>query len=303
MRRAVIAAAVLVALVAPARAQDDAVAYRVKQGDSLELIAAEFYGDRSLAGWIAAENKLTHGRTVHGGDRIKVPIAREVVTAKGDTFESLATTYLGDASRAPFLAEANAMSIEDSLATGTTIVIPLHVTHVAQGTESLASVAQSYLGDARQAEMLARYNGLDKTTLEKGETIVVANLHVRVRPSRLPALDADAKARRDAQHQAVADASEALPRAEAAWLQADFAGVKAALARVADEVDYLDTRSAVEIGLLLGRAHVAFGETDAAIAAFAQVLDRRPRYRLSPYADSPKVIAVWQKAGGHVEGE
>lgn len=304
MTRAVLALAVVAALAAPARAQDDVIWVRVHQGDTLDLLAAEYYGDRAQAVWIATANHLTHGRTVHGGDRIKIPIAREIVTAKGDTFESLAATYLGDAGRAEFLAEANAMSIEDSLAAGTILYIPLHVTHVAQAAESLAQVAQTYLGDARQAALLAKYNGLDKTLdkLDKGESIIVPALHVRVRASRLPALDDEAKARHDQQQHAEAAASDALPRAQAAWLRGDFAGVQAALAPVADQLDYLDTRSAVAVGLLLGKAHVAFGQTDAAVAAFAQVLNRRPRYELSAYAESPKVIAAWQKAGGRVAG-
>ena len=298
---AALALALLVALAAPARAQDDVIAYRVHQGDTLDLIAAEFYGDRAQAVWIAAANHLTHGRTVHGGDRIKIPIAREIVTARGDTFESLAASYLGDASRAEFLAEANAMSIEDSLAAGTILYVPLHVVHVAQAPESLAAVAQTYLGDARQAALLAKYNGVDKS-LEKGESIIVPALHVRVRASRLPPLDDEAKARRDQQQHAQAAAADALPRAQAAWLRGDFAGVQAALAPLADQLDYLDARTAVEAGMLLGKAHVAFGQTDAAVAAFGQVLNRRPRYELSPYAESPKVIAAWQKAGGRVAG-
>jgi hypothetical protein len=65
---------------------------------------------------------------------------------------------------------------------------------------------------------------------------------------------------------------------------------------------YLDVRTAVALGMLAGKAHVAFGEVDAAAAAFTQVLARKPRLTLGSYAESPKVIAAWQKAGGRVDG-
>src|SRR5256885_2096865 len=158
-------ATLVVAYAAQARAQsDESVSYRVHESDNLELIAAEFYGDRAEAIWIVGANKLRKGKQVQHGDRIKVPVTHEIVTNKGDTFESLATTYFGDASRASYLAEANAMSIEDSLATGTLLTIPLHITYTAQGSETLASIAQLYLGDLKQAAVLQKFNGLDKTT-------------------------------------------------------------------------------------------------------------------------------------------
>jgi LysM repeat protein len=296
--------AVLAAYAAPARAQgDDAVWYRVREGDTLELISAELYGDRAEATWIASENKLKKGKQVHAGDRIKVPVTREIVTSRGDTFESLAAAYLGDASRAPYLAEANSMSIEDGLATGTTVTIPLHVTHVASATETLASVAQLYLGDGKQAALLQKLNGLDKTTLDKGDSVLVLGIGLRAKPGKLAAPDAEARARREHQKRSVAAVAAALPRARAAWYQGDFAAVKAVLAPLGDDLEYVDAHTAVDAALLLGKAHVAFGENDAAIAAFTQVLNRRPRYVLAAYAVSPKVIAAWQKAGGHVDSE
>jgi LysM repeat protein len=282
---------------------EDSVAYRVKTGDTLELIAAEYYGDRAQTPWIVTENKLTHGKKPVPGDRIKVPITREIVTAKGDSFESLAAAYLGDASRAAFLADANSISIEDSLAVGTVLLVPIHVAYVAQQPESMAQVAQQFFGDAKQAEALRQYNNLEpsKTALDKGESILVASAKLRVRTGKLPAIDGEAKARRDQQHAATAATMAALPRAQAAWLRGDFGEVRAALAKLADQLDYLDAKTAVDLGLLLGRADVAFGDMAGAVAIFTQVLNRKPRHALEPYAESPKVIAAWQKAGGRVE--
>ena len=282
---------------------DAAIAYRVKKGDTLDVIAAEFYGDRTRAQFIVAENKLKNRAAFTPGDRLRIPVTREIATAKGDTFESLATTYLGDAKRAPFLADFNNLPADDALATGTTIVIPVHVTYAPPAPESLAQVATAFFGDAKQADVLRRFNALDKPQLDKGDTIVIPDLAVRVRAGKLPPLDAEAKQRHDEQVRARDAAADAVPRARSAWWLGDFAAVRAELDPIAKDADYLDTPTLVECGLLLGKAHIAFGEDDAAIKAFALVLDRKPRQSLSPYAESPKVIAAWKKAGGHVDGE
>jgi LysM repeat protein len=284
----------------------DVLVYRVHQGDTLEVVGAEYYGDKNLANFIVTENKLLEPkqpkpRALRPGERLRIPVTREVATAKGDGFESLAQTYLGDSKRAQFLADFNGISIEDNLPTGTIVAIPAHVTHTASSGESFGMIAQYYFGDAKLGDMLKRYNASDKVGLDKGESIVVPLL--RARSTKISPLDADGKERHDKQKKAGADAATALPRARSAWMVGDFDGVKSALGPVAEEADFLDAASAVEIGILLGKAHVAFDEQDAAVAAFAQVIDRKPRTTLAPYKDSPKVLAAWRKAGGHVEGE
>jgi LysM repeat protein len=294
--KAIVALVAVTALAASAFAQGNTIAYRVKQDDTLDVIAAEYYGERAHAKLIVAENKLK--KRVQPGQRLRIPITRDIVTDRGDTFESLAQTHLGDARRAVVLADFNERDVSDIPPVGTQISIPIQITHVAQGQESLASVAAQYWNDAKQAEVLRRYNFLDKTTLEKGESVIVPIIKVRVRKQQ--ALDGDAKTRRDDQRKAADDAAHALPVARTAWLQGDFAGVRAALQPIADSVEYLDTAVAIEVGMLLGKAQLAFNEPQQAAAAFKAVLDRKPTHRLHPYHDSPKVIEAWTKAGGQV---
>jgi LysM repeat protein len=302
--RAAIVIAIVLALAPRAHADEDTQSYRVKKGDTLELIAAEFYGDHQHTMiFIMVANKIQHPRPLIPGDRLKIPTNREVTTVKGDTFRSLAKTYLGDADRASFLAEFNRMSVDDSLATGTTVLIPFRVTHTAAGPETLAQISLAYFGDAKEAEMLRTYNHLaDKQQLEKNETLIVPNFHVRVRAEKLPAIDAEATARRAEQKQAAANAQTALLRARTAWSRGDFADVKSALVGVAKELDYLDAETATAVGVLLGKAYVAFDDTTSAVAIFAEVL-ARSNYQMSAYAESPKVIAAWKQASGHVQGE
>jgi LysM repeat protein len=306
--RLALAAAVLVALASPARADDataDTISYKVKQGDTLELVAAEFYGDfRHTMIFIMVENKLQHPRKLNPGERLKIPVNRVITTARGDHFETLAKQYLGDPNRAAYLAEFNGKSPLDAPPTGTKIEIPFHVTHVAADKETLAQISLAYFGDQKQVEMLKTYNNLgDKSQLDKGESLVIPIFHVRVRPEKLPQIDAQSSARLEEQKKANEQVAAALPAARTAWLEGDFETVRHALVDVAKKLDFLDTATSTEVGLLLGKAYVAFDDKPSAVAIFTQVLNRDPRRELSAYYDSPRVLDAWREAGGHVTGE
>jgi LysM repeat protein len=274
--------------------------YKVKAGDTLELIAAEYYGDRNDAVFIMVENHILHPRALKAGELIKIPVSREVTTSPGDTLETLAAAYLGDARRGPFLAEFNGMASADGLAGGATLSIPFHVTHTAADEESIASIAAAYFGDSKNADMLKRYNFLDKTALAKGESIVVPIFHVRVRASKLPPPDADARTRAERRRINSERAAAALPGAREAWRSGDFAAVKRELTGL--DLDYLDTVVAVDIGVLLGASYVAYDDVDSALATFKRALERKPHHALDPYEVSPKILEVWRRAGGHVGG-
>ncbi len=282
-------------------AANDTIAHRVKAGDSLELIAAEFYGDRTKAVFIMVENRLTHARPLKPGERLRIPISREVTTAPGDTFKSVAATYLGSARRGPFLADFNGMSADDSIPAGTLLTIPFTILHVAAATESISDIAKAYFGDGKNAEMLRRYNFLDKSVIDKNETLIVPVYHVRLSATKAPALDTESKARREHRREAAARVAKALPAARQAWKDGDFAGVKGALAQLEPDLDYLDASEAVDVGVLLGAAHVAYDDAELALATFKRVVDRQGSTKLRRYVYSPKILAVWQKAGGQIE--
>lgn len=295
---------VIGAMLGVARAQDSpasTITHRVRQGDTLELIAAEVYGDRNKAVFIMVENKLTHARPLRPGERLRVPVSRDVATAPGDTFESLAGAYLGSTRRAQFLADFNGISVDDNLAAGMLITIPLTVVHTAAAAESLADVAKAYFGDAKHAELLRRYNFLERRALDKNETLIVPAYHVRMAPARQPALDTESKARRDHRRDAAAEAARALPAARQAWKAGDYAAVRAILGELVPDLDYLDSAEAADAGVLLGAAQVAYGETEPALATFKHVLDRQPNHVLRRYDHAPKLLAVWQRAGGKIE--
>jgi LysM repeat protein len=280
-------------------APGDSINYRTRAGDTLELVAAEFYGDRRYAVFLMVANKIEKPRPLRPGERLKIPVNRDVTTAPGDSLKTLAHTYLSDEKRAPFLAELNHLPPDASLPAGTKIAIPFHVTHVAAAEERVASIAAKYFGDTKNTELLTRYNFLDRPVVAKGETIVVPIFNVRVRESKLPQIDEEATARTTKREQVAARAVTALPTAMAAWRDGNFAAVKRELADV--DVDYLDSGLAVEISMLLGAAYLAIDDEDSALARFRQAVDRKPRHSVSPYWFSPKVREVWVRAGGRVD--
>ncbi|MGH9886023.1 MAG: LysM peptidoglycan-binding domain-containing protein, partial [bacterium] len=261
--RAVVLAIAMLGGLRVAHAQElpnDTVVHRVRQGDSLELIAAEFYGDRTKAVFIMVANRMTHVRPLRPGERLRVPISREVATSPGDTFESLAASYLGSARRGPFLASFNGLSSDDGLPAGTVIMIPFTIAHTAGSVESVSDIAKAYFGDGKNTEMLRRYNFLDRAAIEKGEVLLVPVYTVRLTPAKAPPLDTESRARREHRREAVGRAAKALPAARQTWRDGDFAAVKAALAPLDNDLDYLDSSDAVEIGVLLGSAYVANDE-------------------------------------------
>jgi LysM repeat protein len=303
MRHALVIAIALALFAPAARAQEtgnDTVNHRVRQGDTLELIAAEFYGDRTKAVFIMVENRMTHARSLRPGERLRIPVSRIVTTAPGDSFKTLAATFLGSELRAGLLADFNGMAPDDSVPAGTQVTIPITIVHTAASAESISDIAKAYFGDAKNAELLRRYNFLDKTTLDKGERLIVPVYHVRLSPAKVPALDAESKVRRDHRRDASVRAARALPAARQAWKDGDYAAVKAALAQVEPDLDYLDTGEAVEVGVLLAAAHVAYDDVDLAVASFKRALERQPTYVLGRYRYSPKILDAWQRAGGQV---
>jgi len=299
----IIPIAVALCLLGPAaRAQDatsDSTVIRVKQGDTLAILASEFYGDRNKAIFIMVKNKITHERPLKPGERLRIPINRLITTSPDETFQTLAATHLGDARRGPFLAEFNNLSFEDSLPAGTQLLVPFTVQHVAAGTETLQSIALGYFNDAKVADLLRRYNFLEKGVLEKGEQIIVPVFNVRLQASKLPPLPDDAKTRQAVRREAAAEAARAIPQAWHAWRTGEYRTIELLLNKI--DTAYLDVAAAVDVGILRGLAHVAENKSEIAVEDFKAALDRKHDQVLRKFDFSPKILDVWEKAGGKVE--
>jgi LysM repeat protein len=296
MKRILVALFVVMMLAAPAAADRDYVIHKVKEGDTLGLLAAEYYGDRNHAVFIMVANKLLHPRPLKKGEKLRIPVSRDVTAAVGDTWDSLAENYLGDKRRGHYLAEFNGAAPDSSLAAGMVISVPFHVTHTAATDESLTNISLAYFGDAGNAEMLRGYNFMESDTLPKGQSLVIPIHHVKVRDSVMPPVDEESKARTEKRRVMIEAANEKLPLAMAAWRRGGYGEVKRDLIEL--DLDFLDADRAATIGVLLGAAYVALGDEDSAVATFRRVLERAPKTTMSAYRYSPRIQAVWKKAGG-----
>jgi LysM repeat protein len=296
-----IIATLAIALAAPAAADAQStkmLTHRVKRGDSLDLLAAEYYGSRRHAIFIMKANGLTHSRALRPGERLKIPISVAITTRVGDTFGGLAEEHLGDARRASFLADFNNLDADASIAAGQTLSIPFHVVHNAERRVTLRQLALAYFGAAKYQDLLRDYNFLGGSTLDKGEKLIVPIVHVRVPANRLPKPDEESAALAAKRAEQIEKARTAVPAAGAAWSNGDFARVKRLLADI--ETDYLDAPSAVAVSILLGSTYVAFADNDSARASFKKAIDRKADYQLPTYHYSPKIIEVWKQAGGEI---
>jgi LysM repeat protein len=275
--------------------------HKVKAGDSFELLAAEYYEDRNDAVFLLVANHLKHPRKLVPGEKIRVPVSRTIVTSKGDTWELLGQQYLGNPRRGTYLADFNNRSPDEPLPAGTQLVVPFTVMHTAEAAETLASISLAYFGTDKEAELLRGYNFLDKDheTLQKGDSIIVPIHHVKMKASKVAALDADALSRRAERERQVDKATTALPNARAAWRAGDYAGVRDELRGI--DLSYLEVGMLVEVGMLRGAADVAFGLTSDAQGEFEAVLAHKRDAVMHGYEFSPTIRAIWKKAGGAVD--
>ena len=274
------------------------IRHTVKRGDNLALLAAEYYGDRRHAVFILVANKMTHPRPLKPGETLRIPMNRKLTTQAGDTLQTLAKSYLGDARRAEFLAEFNGIPATGAVPVGAELEVPLTVTHTAAGEESLDNIAAAYFGTRKKASLLSRYNFLEKNQLSAGESIVVPITHVRVQASKLPPRTEGEAQRSKARKAEQGRAAALMPGMRTAWRDGNYKRIKLELSQV--KVEYLDAKLAVDVLVLLGSAYVAFGDSDTelAIATFERALKRSPDHELDPRLVSPKILALWRRAGG-----
>jgi LysM repeat protein len=295
-----LAVALLMAATHVARADEpDVLVYKAKAGDTLDLVAAEMYGDHAQVILLVAANKLVKPRPLKPGEKLRVPRNREYVTQPGDKLPALAKTLLGNENRAWLLARENHLDEAAPLAAGTLLEVPLQLEHVPAGPEPLTTIAQQYYGDAKNAELVKRYNALDHDTIDKGETIALPMPDVKLR--KLPPLDAESQQRREKAQASERAVEIALPQASRAWRDGEFELVRGLLAPI--DLDYVDSKSAIEAAVLLGKAELAFDDADSqkkAADAFKVAIEHGAP-PLHAFDASPKVRAAWTAAGGTTE--
>jgi hypothetical protein len=274
----------------------DALVHVVQTGDTLAAVAERFYGRIQYERILVAANRLdlAGGTPLIPGMHLLIPTVTYVTAVKGETWANLAQRHLGSSQRSDVLALSNGSNPWLVPEEGTRILLPYNLAVLLTSDESIVSIAQKYLGDAKQAWTLTRYNNLKKGQLERGTVVLVPLTELEltesvrsslVDPERL-ALDVSAAERRTQRKIA----------AEVPALIADIRGGRYvdAVARgnrfIASGVLTVPQQSLVLRQLL--EAYVALEATGAAAAACAEWRKLEPSAKLDPTQLSPKILAA-----------
>lgn len=294
-------------------AQARVVFYTARAGDTAESVAADYYGNRSLALFIAEGNGLKEGK-LKVGQRVRIPTAYKYKLRKGDTLEGLAQRFLDDKRRAGHLAFVNGLKLTDKLREGQELLIPFQHLHQAEAPESLSAVARAFYGDASKAKLLADFNFRSAPMLAKGEKLLVPIAHVRIRAVRLqtapvsapqphpgrpipppPVAAASPDEARKREEELAQRVAGQLQQAEKAYKEGAYQDVPATLDKLLAAEDPSEAQLA-EIFRLKAFAYVALGMEDLASNAFREVLARKPEVALDEATVSPKIRAALDRA-------
>jgi LysM repeat protein len=312
VRRVLVSALLLAAATASAKT----VTYTALAGDTAESVAADYYGNRSLAIIVSEANGLERSTKLKPGQKLRIPSAFRYRVKHGETLELLAQRFCGDKRRAAALAQisglTSGMKAGDKLREGQEIVVPFNVVHRAEVAESIGAVARTFYGDPMKAKLLSDYNFHGSPMLSKGEKLTVPIWNVKIRavylqapapvvakgvvpkesPAPTPASEREAQRR---EVELAARVGGLLVEAEKSYRDGEYAEVSANLDKLLSEEDPSEVQLA-EIFRLKAFAYVALGEDDLAYRAFREVLARKPGLVLDEATVSPKVRAVFERA-------
>ncbi len=303
------AAIILLLCSMSAAAHARVVVYSAKSGDTPESIAADYYGNRSLALFITEGNGLAAGVRLRPGQKVRIPTAFHYRVHRGDTLEALAQRFLDDKRRALFLAQLSGLKGVDRVREGQDLLVPFQHVHRAEAPESLASVARAFYGDPGKARLLADFNFRSSPMLAKGDKLLVPIAHVKIRAVRLaPSPPPPRNKPAPPPTLAAAPAQEAQKReaelaqkiagqlavVEKQYRDGNYADVPGALDRLLVE-DPAESQLA-EIFRLKAYAYVALGMDELAVHAFREVIERKPDVALDEATTSPKIRAALDRA-------
>jgi hypothetical protein len=279
--------------------------HTAKNGDTTESVAAEYYGNRSLAPFLMEANGLKDNK-LRAGQKVRVPTAFKYRVRKGDTLEALAQKFLDEKRRAPFLASFSGIGKGDKLREGQELLIPFQHVHVAPAPESLQSVARSFYGDSGKAKLLGEYNFRNSPMLAK---LLVPIAHIRIRAVRLdpklkestaaapkaPVPTAPSKEAQKREEELAARVTKQLAQVEAKYKEGSYQDVPSALDKMLTEEDPSEAQLA-DIFRWKAFAYVALGLDELAVQAFREVLARKPEEKLDEATVSPKIRAALERA-------
>jgi|RhiMethySRZTD1v2_1073278.scaffolds.fasta_scaffold24420_7 LysM repeat protein len=278
---------------ASARAAGTPETYSVRTGDTASSIAAAHYGDPRLGSLLLAYNERP-ASAVRQGEKLAIPRCRTHRAAKGETWSSLADSWLGRSSFGSILAELNGASAERALRPGERLVIPIVLEHKLASKDSLSSLAARFYGDPRKARILQGFNRVPSGKAPAPGTVIGIPLTSFVGeptaavPSPPPVAAAPAPP--------VPQFAAPLRAAEMDFVYGDYERARVALEELRGPV--ASTGSAADrrdLSRLLAFTYVALDRSTDACAAYAAAPP--PRIELDPDLVSPKIRQVLETCG------
>lgn len=147
----------------------------VRSGETLASIAERVYGRIQYEKILVAANALDAqgGVPIVPGMRLEVPAVTYRRVGKDDDWAKLAEQLLGAPHRADVLALSNDTQPWLPPQIGAEILVPYNLRVIVSGTETIMQIAYKYLGDAKKAWVLDRYNGLEGRSLRRGDVLLI----------------------------------------------------------------------------------------------------------------------------------
>ena len=147
----------------------------VSEGETLASIAERFYGKLQNEKLLVAANALDRqgGSPIVAGMRLEVPAVWHYRVRQNESWDELATRFLGARHRSVVLSQANSSSpwlVPDE---GAEIVVPYNLTLIVNRDESIVSLALRYLGDSNKAWMLTQYNRIHDPMVKRGVVLLL----------------------------------------------------------------------------------------------------------------------------------
>jgi LysM repeat protein len=273
-----------------------ALTHVVQSGDTLAALAERYYGRIQFERILVTANRLdlAGGTPLVPGMHLLVPTVSYVTVPKKETWANLAQKHLGSAQRSDVLAIANGSNPWLIPEEGTRIVIPYNLTVLLTSDETVVTISQKYLGDAKHAWMLTHYNNLKKSTLERGAVILVPLTDLEI-------TSANKSTATDPEHLALVQTQNErkLQRKISSEIPSLIADVRSgryvdALARGNRflATNLLSIPQQTLVLRLLVESYVALDATGAAAAACGEWRALDPSLRLDPAQYSPKILKV-----------
>jgi tetratricopeptide (TPR) repeat protein len=299
MIRHTIVSALLVAIVSIVPTAAFSWTHMARAGETLEQLSVRYYGESDKSIVIRAANGFIHpddGRLAEG-EPVIVPEITYIHVREGESWESLANSFLSSPRRANFLAEMNELPADQMPPLGAIIKIPYHLRHIFAQNETLRSVARLYYKkEERSLEWLRKYNSSSRKKYTRGEVIIIPLLDLRFTDEEQQRIDAY---RRNLSNRAdfvrQKEAREIIAKLKTNYETGRYVQMVSSASKL---LGYGRLTVPQEIGIYnyLAYAYVALGEHRMAVAAFQEALSRQPEMELSSITTSPKILKAFNEA-------